>query len=95
MGMKQIKGKNKRNIVLYALSTCGWCRKTKDLLRELSVEYKFVDVDLLEGKERGEIIEEVERWNPQCSFPTIVINNKCIVGYDEQKIRGAIGRELY
>jgi len=93
--MKQINGKNKGNIVLYALSTCGWCGKTKDLLRELSVEYKFVDVDLLEGKERGEIIEEVKRWNPQCSFPTIVINNKCIVGYDEQKIRGAIGRELY
>ncbi len=93
--MKQIKGKNKGNIVLYALSTCGWCRKTKDLLRELGVEYKFVDVDHLEGKERGEIIEKVERWNPQCSFPTIVINNKCIVGYDEQKIRGAIGRELY
>lgn len=75
MGMKQIKGKNKGNIVLYALSTCGWCRKTKDLLRELSVEYKFVDVDLLEEKERAEIIEEVKRWNPQCSFPTIVINS--------------------
>jgi len=93
--MKQIKGKNKGDIVLYALSTCGWCRKTKDLLRELGVAYKFVDVDLLEGKERAAIMEEVERWNPQCSFPTIVINNKCIVGYDEQKIRGAIGRELY
>jgi len=95
MGMKQIKGKNKGDIVLYALSTCGWCRKTKDLLRELGVEYKFVDVDLLEGKEREEVIEEVERWNPRCSFPTIVINNKGIVGYDEQKIRGAIGRELH
>jgi len=90
--MKHVKGKNKGNIVLYALSTCGWCRKTKDLLKDLGVEYKFVDVDLLEGEEREEIMEEVKRWNPQCSFPTIVINNKCIVGYDEQKIRGAIAR---
>jgi len=90
--MKHVKGKKKGNIVLYALSTCGWCRKAKDLLGELGVEYKFVDVDLLEGEEREEIMEEMERWNPQSNFPTIVINNKCIVGYDEQKIRGAIGR---
>ena len=92
MDMKHVKGKKKGNIVLYALSTCGWCSKTKDLLREMGVEYKFVDVDLLEGEEREEIMEEVKRWNPQSNFPTIVINNKCIVGYDEQKIRGAIGR---
>ena len=91
-GMKHIKGKNKGDIVLYALSTCGWCRKTKDLLKDLGAEYRFVDVDLLKGKERKEIMEEVKRWNPQSSFPTVVINNKCIVGYDEQKIRGAIAR---
>jgi len=91
-GMKHIKGKNKGDIILYALSTCGWCRKTKDLLKDLGAEYKFVDVDLLKGKERKEIMEEVKRWNPQSSFPTVVINNKCIVGYDEQKIRGAIAR---
>ena len=92
MEMKHIKGKNKGDIVLYALSTCGWCRKTKDFFRELGVEYKFVDVDLLEGEEREEVMEEVKRWNPQSNFPTIVINNKCIVGYDEQKIRRGIPR---
>lgn len=78
--------------MLYALSTCGWCGKTKKLLDELGVEYSYVEVDFLEGKERESIINEVCRWNPRCSFPTTVINDKCIVGYDKQRIEKAIKR---
>jgi len=91
--MKHVLGENRGKIVLYALSTCGWCGKTKKLLDELGVEYSYVEVDFLEGKERESIINEVRRWNPRCSFPTTVINdNKCIVGYDKQRIEKAIKR---
>lgn len=90
--MKHVSGENRGKIVLYALSTCGWCEKTKKSLNELGVEYSYVDVDLLEGKERESVINEVRRWNPRCSFPTIVANDKTrIVGYDEAKIRKALG----
>jgi glutaredoxin len=93
MDMKHVKGKNKGDIVMYALSTCGWCKKTKRLLNEMGVEYHYTDVDLLEGEERAKAMEELNRWNPRRSFPTLVINNECIVGYQEQKIKEAIGRE--
>jgi glutaredoxin-like protein NrdH len=91
MDIKHVKGKNKGNIMMYALSTCGWCKKTKRLLNEMGVEYDYTDVDLLQGEERAQAIKELERWNPRRSFPTLVINNECIVGYKEDKIKEAIG----
>jgi len=76
--------------MLYALSTCGWCARTKDLLKELGVAFDFAYVDLLDGKEQDDAMNQVEKWNPSGSFPTLVINNKrSIVGFKEQEIREA------
>ena len=88
---KKVQGKKRADILLFALSTCGWCRKTKNLLDELGVEYRYIDVDLLEGQDKKEVVAEVTRWNPSSSYPTMVINNKSIVGYQEEKIKQAVG----
>ncbi|MDY7034631.1 MAG: glutaredoxin family protein, partial [Thermodesulfobacteriota bacterium] len=58
---------------------------------ECKIKFEFEDVDLLEGEERAAILEEVKRWNPKCSFPTIIIGDKVIVGHKEDEIREAIG----
>ena len=60
MEVKRVEGKNKGEVILYALSTCVWCKKTKKLLNELGVEYSYIDVDLLNDKERATIEEEVK-----------------------------------
>jgi len=92
MSMQLVNGENKGKLVLYALSTCGWCKKTRMLLEDLGVEYSYIYVDLLEGEERKEIIEQVKKWNPQLSFPTLVVNDeKCIVGFNEDKVRETLG----
>jgi glutaredoxin-like protein NrdH len=92
MAMKHVDGSDRGNIIIYTLSTCVWCKKTKALFQDLGVGYDYVDVDALESEERQKTIEEIKRWNPSCSFPSIVINGeKCIVGYDEKKIREAAG----
>jgi glutaredoxin-like protein NrdH len=89
--VKHIPGKDGGHVMLYALSTCGWCAKTKRLLDDLGVEYDFEYVDYLQGEGREQAIQEVKTWNPSCSFPTLVINNEtCIVGYRENKIRKAL-----
>ena len=86
--MKHIKGDNKGKVILYALSTCQWCRKTKDLLKELNIDFYYIDVDQTEGEERKELIDEIKKYNDDCSFPTIVINdNDTIIGFDENKLR--------
>jgi glutaredoxin len=50
-----------------------------------------VDVDLLQGEERSRMIEEVKKYNPNCSFPTILIGDKVIVGHKEGEIKEALG----
>jgi len=53
--------------------------------------YEFVDVDLLQGEERQAILEDVKKFNPKCSFPTIIIGDTVIVGFKENEIRAALG----
>ncbi|MDR1819147.1 MAG: glutaredoxin family protein [Methanobrevibacter sp.] len=88
MKLEHVDGENKGKVVLFALSTCQWCRKTRMLLEELKVEYHYIYVDLTSGSERDEVVNELEKWNPDISFPTIVIDNKdIIIGYEVDKIK--------
>lgn len=89
--IEHVKGKNKGKIMLYALSTCGWCKKTKELLNKLGVEYSYIFVDLLNDNDKDKVMKDIEKWNSNLSFPTLVINNqKCIVGFKEDKIKEAL-----
>ena len=92
MAVEHVNGTNKGTVMLFALSTCGWCAKTKDLLRQMGVAFDFAYVDLMDGKEQDEAISMVEKFNPHGSFPTIIIDNKkAIIGFREQEIREAFG----
>jgi glutaredoxin-like protein NrdH len=78
-------------VKLYTLSTCGHCKATKEFLNDFNVEYEFTDVDLLQGEERAAVLEDVRKWNPKCSFPTIIIGDKVIVGNKQDEIKEALG----
>lgn len=78
-------------VKIFSLSTCSHCKSTKKLLDECTIKYEFVDVDQLEGDERKAIVEDVKKFNPKCSFPTIIIGDKVIVGYKEKEIKEALG----
>jgi len=82
---------SEQGVKMYTLSTCSHCKATKKFLSDCEVRYDFVDVDLLEGEERQAIIEDVKKFNPRCSFPTIIIGEKVIVGFKEEEIREALG----
>src|SRR4030042_840451 len=38
-------------VKLFSLSTCSHCKSTKRLLDECTIQYEFIDVDLLQGDE--------------------------------------------
>jgi len=83
-----VDGKDRGKVLLYTLSTCNWCRRTRELLRELDVAYSYLDVDLLPEEEMEAMIREVTRWNPQGSFPTLVIDDETVIaGFREEQIR--------
>jgi glutaredoxin-like protein NrdH len=78
-------------VKLYTLSTCSHCLAAKKFLENCGVKYEFHDVDMLSGEEQFALLEEVKKFNPGCTFPTIIIGNKIIVGFREHVIRDALG----
>jgi glutaredoxin-like protein NrdH len=84
-------GMDQPKVFLYALSTCGHCRNAKKLLDEHGVRYDFIDVDLLPREELKKVLEDVAKYNPQRSFPTILIGDQIIVGDRELEILEALG----
>jgi glutaredoxin len=86
--IKRVEGKDIGSVMLYALSTCPWCKKTKALLNSLDVKYSYVDVDLLTDDEEQSVEDELSQWTDQLAFPALIINNeKIIIGFKEQEIR--------
>lgn len=83
--------KSEKKIKLYSLSTCSHCTAIKKLLEDAPRSFEFVDVDLLQGKERRETLAEVKHYNKRCSFPTMLIDDLVIVGFRENDIREALG----
>ncbi len=81
-----------RAVMMYTLSTCSHCNAAKRFLNEHGVVFTFRDVDLLEGQEKDAVLDEVRRYNPRLTFPTIIIDGrKVVVGFQEGEIREALG----
>ena len=92
MNVHHVDGIDKGKLLIYTLSTCIWCKKIKAFLDSLGVGYDFIEVDVLSSEEKESTLTEIKRFNPQCSFPTVVVNDKeCIIGYNESKIRETLG----
>ncbi|MDI3543509.1 MAG: hypothetical protein PWP57_1114 [Candidatus Atribacteria bacterium] len=79
-----------KKVMLYALSTCPFCKMTKKYFENHNIPYDFVDVDLLEPDEREKTVSKVQEISGRRAFPVIVIGDKVIVGYDELSIREAL-----
>ena len=76
---------------LYTLSTCVHCKATKRFMKEHGIEFDYVDVDKLDGREKDEVCDEIIKLSGSLRFPTIVIGKKVIVGFYEDKLREALG----
>ncbi len=79
------------SVMLYALSTCPYCRMTKKFLDDNEVEYDVVDVDLLEGDERTAVVDEVKQLSGGTSFPVLVVDDDVIVGFNKAAIKERLG----
>jgi glutaredoxin-like protein NrdH len=87
-----VSGIDRGKVVMYGLSTCVWCKKTKKLLIDLGVDFDYIYVDKLEEDEEDKAVAEIRRFNSSVSFPTTVINGeKAIVGFREKEIRESLG----
>ena len=82
---------NRGAIILVGRSTCPWCQKTKALLANMSVDYYWVDLNILDQAETAEVMSSLKICNDTSAVPILVINGQtCIIGYQEEKIRQAV-----
>lgn len=70
---------------MYTLSTCPWCRKTKQWFKDHSIEFEFIDYDLANEEEKKRIQEKVRSDNLTLSFPVVYIGKSVVQGYNPDK----------
>jgi glutaredoxin-like protein NrdH len=92
MEFVKVPGKNNRHkVLLYALSTCAWCKLTKQFLRDSNIQYEYVDVDLCSEKDREKIRRDIQKRGGDLSYPTIIIDDKTLItGFRKDKIKEAL-----
>ena len=79
-------------VLLYALSTCGWCKMTKAFLVEKGVEYEYVDVDKLDKTGKDMVNADIKKRGGRLAFPTIIVDDKTIItGFKKDKLSEALG----
>ena len=72
-------------VFVYTLSTCPWCRKTKQWFADSKIEIHYVDVDTLPDEEQDEVAEKAYKLSGGRRFPVVVINGEVIVGHSPDK----------
>jgi len=78
-------------VKMFTLSTCSHCKATKKFMQDNGILFDCIDVDLLQGDARQKVLEEVMQYNPDRSFPTIIIGDDVIIGFKENDIKKALG----
>jgi glutaredoxin-like protein NrdH len=93
MQFSKVAGKkNNHKVTLYALSTCVWCRMTKQYLKDNDVDYEYVDVDLLDEGEKSKVHQNILDKGGNLSYPTTIIDDKTVItGYRKDQLKEVLG----
>ena len=89
----RIPGKNKKHkVFLYAISTCAWCKMTKQFLKDSDIEYEYVDVDLTSQRDHEKIRQDIESRGGEPNYPIIIVDDKVMInGFRKDRIKEALG----
>ena len=80
MQIVKVPGRNnKHKVLVYAISTCGWCKRSKKFLNDNNIEYEYVDVDVCNGDDRNTIMKDIQSRGGRLAYPTIIIDNKILL----------------
>lgn len=76
---------------MYALSTCVWCKMTKQFLKDNEVEYDYTDVDLCTEEDKQKIRQHIQSKGGPLSYPTTIVDdNVVITGFRKDLLKEAL-----
>jgi glutaredoxin-like protein NrdH len=85
--------KTQHRVMLYGLSTCGWCQEAREFLTGRGIDFDYAYVDLLEGDDLAATVETIKRWNPGLVFPVVVVDDsEAVVGYRPERLEEVLGK---
>jgi glutaredoxin len=92
MQISKVQGEKKQHkVVLYALSTCVWCKMTKQFLKDNEVEYDYTDVDLCTEEDKQKIRQHIQSKGGPLSYPTTIVDdNVVITGFRKDLLKEAL-----
>lgn len=92
MKTSKVPGKNnKHKVLLYALSTCVWCRMTKQFLKDSDIEYEYVDVDLCTEEDKEKIRKHIQSRGGNLSYPSTIVDDKILItGFRKDQLKEAL-----
>lgn len=88
------KGNNfNKDVLVYALSTCGFCKQALKFLREHNIPFKYVYVDLLPIDVRNRLKEDLKnKYDKRVVFPYLIIDGKTVVlGFTQEEWEKELG----
>ena len=93
MPFSKVQGKkNQHKVVVYALSTCVWCKMTKQFLKEKEIEFEFIDVDLCEPAEKEKVRQQILSRGGSLNYPTTIVDDKTVItGFRKDLLKEALG----
>ena len=80
METKKVSGKkNKHHVLLYAISTCGWCKRAKRFLKDNNVEFEYLDIDQCSFEDRNTARKDIQSRGGRLAYPTIIVDKKILL----------------
>jgi glutaredoxin len=80
--------KSKHKVFMYALSTCAWCKMTKQYLKDNKIEFEYIDVDLCDDDEKDKVKQDILDKGGDLSYPTIIVDDKTLItGFRKDKLK--------
>jgi glutaredoxin 3 len=75
-----------KSVKVYSTSSCPWCIRVKQFLKENNVI--FQDMDVSGDKQAA---DEMVQKSGQMGVPVLDIEGEIIVGFDKEKIKQSLG----
>ena len=76
-----------KDIKVYTIPTCPWCKQTKEYLDQKGVQYTNLDVAADQAS-----FQEMVKLSGQMGVPVIVIDGEIQVGFNQGKVEESLSK---
>lgn len=81
-----------KKVIIYTLSTCLWCKKTKKYFEDKKIPVEAIDYDKQPGDRQDAMMAEMRSSGGTASFPFVKIGGSCLQGYNPEEFEKLLGK---